>query len=81
MLVVACGSAGAGAMWGWLAGLAGTPARWSVRVVAALLVATGVLAGEVGMLTAGRWASLFVAAAGASLLVHVVWRSRLRGGE
>jgi Flp pilus assembly protein TadB len=90
MLLVACGSAAAGAVWGWLAGLAGTPARWSPRVVVALLVATGVFAGEVGMLTAGRWASAFVAAAGASLLVHVVWRTRLgkrygrplpRGGE
>jgi len=79
MLIIACGTVAAGAVWGWLAGLSGTPTRWSVRVVIAFLLATGVFAGEVGMLTDRMWAAAFVATASMSLLVGVVWRYRLRG--
>jgi hypothetical protein len=65
-------------VWGWLAGLFGPPARWSVRVVVSLLLATGVFVGEVGLLTDGLWAAAFIAAASVSLLFHVVWRYQLR---
>ena len=77
MVIIACGTVGAGAVWGWLCGLAGVPARWSVRAVVTLMLATGAFAGEVGMLTDWPWAAAFVAAASASLLVHVVWRHEL----
>jgi hypothetical protein len=78
MLIMGFGAVGAGLVWGWLAGLVGTPVRWSLRAVVALVLATGAFAWEVTVLAGLPRTLLFLAGAMMALAAGTFWRHQLR---
>lgn len=78
MLITMLGSMGLGLVWGWLMGsLGGRGGRLLLNGLA-LSTATLVFAIEVFLLAGWRALAPFLGAAAFALLLHVLWRRKLR---
>lgn len=72
------GSAGLGAVWGWLLGMAEGNTLHPVKAVAALIFATAVIAAEVLALAGSKKLIAFGVATFLTLFLHIGWRRDLR---
>ena len=77
-VIITIGSAAVGATWGWLLGMAEGNVHWPFRTFSALVLATALVAAEVGVLAGGKQVAAFGAAALVTLLLHIGWRRDLR---
>jgi hypothetical protein len=77
-VITTIGSAGAGAIWGWLLGMTDGNIRRPFRTFATLIFATIVVIAEVDVLTSKEQLVAFGAAALAALLLHIGWRRYMR---
>jgi len=69
-VIATIGSAALGAAWGWLLGMVEGNVRRPFRTFAAVVLATALLAAEVGVLASGKQLSAFGAAPFVTLLLH-----------
>jgi hypothetical protein len=77
-VITTVGSAGAGAMWGWVIGLREGNLQRPFRTFAILIFATALVVAEVGMLAGKEQLATFSVTALISLFLHMGWRRYLR---
>ena len=77
-LMASLGELCMGLTWGWLIGRFGGPHGCSKVSLASLVAATVLAAGEVVLFRGWRGFGMFLAAAGAALLLRLVWHRELR---